>query len=176
VIATNNISGQRTSRRQNLQLKVFWGNEVTFYFSRNVNDHNGEMWRNKNRHEVFQGTHRWQVPVDSILYITERFRVLVEHNANGLMYVVKLEEFLMTIRFCGKMALITRYSCEMQHLHIFKLHVGWDSLDLVSMEMAWKRWSYHSATSFPCPKTTLFLLPGANKEGYLRSRIDHKFS
>jgi hypothetical protein len=26
------------------------------------------------------------------------------------------------------------------------------------------------------PKTTLFLLPGSNKEGYLLSRIDHQFS
>jgi len=115
-------------------------------------------------------------PSWSTLCITEQsFRVLTEHNATGLVCVVTLEEFLMTIRFCPKMTLITWYSCEMQHLHIFILHVGWDSLDLVSKEMDWKRWSYHSATSFPCPKTTLFLLPGANKEGYLASELTINF-
>ena len=109
--------------------------------------------------------------------ITEqRFRVLAEHTATGLVYVVMLQEFLMTIRFCRKTALITWYSCEMQHLLIFIRHVCWDSLDIVSKKMDGKGWSYHPATSFPCPKTTLFLLPEANKEGYLRSRIDHKFS
>jgi hypothetical protein len=172
VVVTTDISGQRTSRRQNLQL-----NKVTFYFSRNVNDYNVGMWMNKDLHEVLKGTHRWQVPVERISCITEqRFRVLTEHNTTGLVCVVTLEEFLMTIRFCRKMRLITRHSCELQHLHIFILHVGWDSLDLVSKEMDGKRWSYHSATSFHCPKTTLFLLPGANKKGYLRSTIDHKFS
>lgn len=66
------------------------------------------MWRNKNRHEVFKGSHRSQVPVERILCITEqRFRVLAEHTATGLVYVVMLEEFFMTIGFCRKMALIT---------------------------------------------------------------------
>ena len=87
---------------------MFLGNEDIFYFSRNVNDHNAGMWRNKNRHEVFKGSHRSQVPVERILCITEqRFRVLAEHTATGLVYVVMLEEFFMTIRFCRKMALVT---------------------------------------------------------------------
>ena len=131
----------------------------------------------QNFHEAFKGRSRWQVPVERVLLLIEQlFLVLSEPIATGLVFVAMLEEFLRTIRFCCKMTLIKWYFSEKQHLYIFILHVGWDSLDLVSIEMDWKSLSYHSATPFPCPKTSLFLLSGANKEGYLWARIGHKFS
>jgi hypothetical protein len=107
------------------------GNEAIFYFPRNVYDHNVGILRTYLK--VHTGE-KFQLNVFCVI-TEQRFRVLAEHTATGLVYVVMLEEFFTTIRFCRKMALITWYSFEMQHLHIFILHVGWDSLDLVSKEM-----------------------------------------